>query len=109
MFVKFFQNKQENICARTSFVIKMKAEACNFIKKETQAQVFSCQFSEIFRSTFLQNTGGRLFLRILKICFTNHLENYAASYNEAIYIIRSINFVSMFYILFYLENELFFV
>ena len=28
------------------------AEACNFIKKETLAQVFSCEFWEIFRKTF---------------------------------------------------------
>ena len=25
---------------------------CNFIKKETLAQVFSCEFCEIFKSTF---------------------------------------------------------
>ena len=28
-------------------------EACSFIKNETQAQVFSCEFCEIFKSTFL--------------------------------------------------------
>ena len=27
-------------------------EACNFIKKETLAQVFSCQFSKISKNTF---------------------------------------------------------
>ena len=27
-------------------------EACNFIKKETLAQVFSCEFYEIFKSVF---------------------------------------------------------
>ena len=27
-------------------------EACNFIKKETLAQVFSCEFCEISKSTF---------------------------------------------------------
>ena len=27
-------------------------EACNFIKKETLAQVFSCEFWEIFKNTF---------------------------------------------------------
>ena len=30
---------------------------CNFIKKETRAQVFSCEFSEIFKkSTFFTET-----------------------------------------------------
>ena len=27
-------------------------EACNFIKKETLAQMFSCEFSEIFENTY---------------------------------------------------------
>ena len=27
-------------------------EACNFIKKETLAQVFSCEFWEIFKNIF---------------------------------------------------------
>ena len=27
-------------------------EACNFIKKETHAQMFSCEFCEIFKNTF---------------------------------------------------------
>ena len=28
-------------------------QACNFIKRETLAQVFSCEFYEIFKNTFL--------------------------------------------------------
>ena len=28
------------------------ASACNFIKKETMAQVFSCEFCEIYKNTF---------------------------------------------------------
>ena len=39
------------------FLIKLQAEACNFIKKETLAHVFSCEFCEISK-----NTSGRLFL-----------------------------------------------
>ena len=31
-------------------------EACNFIKKETLAQVFSCKFYEIFKNTFFYRT-----------------------------------------------------
>ena len=30
----------------------MQAKACNFIKKETLTQVFSCEFCEIFKNTF---------------------------------------------------------
>ena len=32
--------------------LKILAEACNFIKKETLALVFSCQFCKIFKNTF---------------------------------------------------------
>ena len=54
VFLKFLQNSQENTCARVSFLIKLQAEACNcnFIKKETLAQVFSYKFFEISKNTF---------------------------------------------------------
>ena len=39
------QNSQENTCARVSLPY-------NFIKKETLAQLFSCEFYEISKSTF---------------------------------------------------------
>ena len=35
-----------------SILIKMQAEACNFIKKETLAKVFSCKFCKILKNTF---------------------------------------------------------
>ena len=35
------------------FFIKLQAEVCNVIKKETLPQVFSCEFFEIFKNTFL--------------------------------------------------------
>ena len=31
-------------------------EACNFIKKETLTQVFSCEFYEIYKNTFYYRT-----------------------------------------------------
>ena len=36
----------------SSFLIKLQALAWNFIKKETPAQVFSCEFCEISESAF---------------------------------------------------------
>ena len=43
------------------FVFGLNAgKACNFIKKETVAQVFSYEFGEIFKNIFLQNTSGQL-------------------------------------------------
>ena len=33
-----------------------KTEACNFIKKEALAQIFLCEFCEIFKNTFSYRT-----------------------------------------------------
>ena len=52
VFLKFSQNSQENSCARASFLIKLQAETCNLISKETLAQLLSCEFCEIFKNTF---------------------------------------------------------
>ena len=41
-------------------------EACNFIEKETLAQVFPCEFCEIFKNT----------------CFEKHLRTTASDYFE---------------------------
>ena len=46
-FLEILQNSQESTCARVSFLIKLQAEACNFIKKETLAEVFSSEFCGI--------------------------------------------------------------
>ena len=51
-FLKNSQNSQENTCARDFFLKSCKLEACNFINKKTQAQVFSCEFCEISKKTF---------------------------------------------------------
>ena len=45
VFLQISQNSLENTCARDSFLIK-------FIKKETLAQAFSCEFCEISKNTF---------------------------------------------------------
>ena len=50
--LKILQNSQEDTCARVSFLINVQAPACNFIKKEALAQVFSCEFSEICKNNF---------------------------------------------------------
>ena len=50
------QNSRENTCARVSFLIKvtgLRPEACNFIKKETLAQVFPVEFAKFLRTPFL--------------------------------------------------------
>ena len=52
MFLKISQNSQGSTCFRVSFLMKLQAKACSFIKKETLAEVFSCKFGEIFKNTF---------------------------------------------------------
>ena len=39
--------------ARVSFLIKLQASSCNFIKRETLALVFSCEFCEVFQNIFI--------------------------------------------------------
>ena len=51
VFLKFSQNSQENTSARVSYL-------SNFIKKETLAQVFYCEFCKILKTPFLQTTAG---------------------------------------------------
>ena len=52
IFSKSSQISQENTCAWISFLVKLQASAFNFIKKETLAQVFSCEFCEILKDIF---------------------------------------------------------
>ena len=53
VFLEILQNSQENTCARVSLLINLQAKACNFIKRETLVQVFSCEFCEISQTPFL--------------------------------------------------------
>ena len=52
MFLEIPQNSQENTCTRVSFLIQLQAWTCNFIKRETLTQVFSCEHYEISKNTF---------------------------------------------------------
>ena len=42
VFLEISQNSRENTSVRVSFLIKF--QACNFVKKKTLSQVFSCKF-----------------------------------------------------------------
>ena len=55
VFLEISQNSQENTCAIVSFLIKLQA-ACNFIKKETLAQVFPVNVVKFLRTSFLHRT-----------------------------------------------------
>ena len=62
------QNSQENTCASDYFLIKLQAEPCNFIKKETLTQVFSCEFCEISKNTFFHRTTPVAASELVKKC-----------------------------------------
>ena len=49
MFLEILQNPQETPVPESLF---SESDACNFIKKETLAQVFACEFCEIYKNTF---------------------------------------------------------
>ena len=53
----------KHLC-QSLFFNKVAGAACNFIKKETLTQVFSCEFCEISKNT----------------CFTEHLRTTASSF-----------------------------
>ena len=46
----------------------MNSQACNFIKKETLAQTFSCKFCDISKNTFSYRTPGWLLLVMVISC-----------------------------------------
>ena len=53
VFLEILQNSQETPVPRISFLIKSQPEACNFIKKETLAQVFLVNFANFLKTPFL--------------------------------------------------------
>ena len=50
VFFLFIKGSKVCFCTNCAFPLK---KACNFIKKETLTQVFSCEFCEIFKNPFL--------------------------------------------------------
>ena len=63
VFKKFAKFTKKHLC-QSLFLIKLQPQACNFIKKETLAQVFSCGFCEISKITFSYRTPLQLLLVI---------------------------------------------
>ena len=72
VFLEISQNSQGNKFARVSFLIKLQAQACNFIKKEILAQMFSCQFCKISKNSFSDKKKVLLIVVCIKI-FNNDI------------------------------------
>ena len=64
-------------------------QACSFIKKETLAQVFSCEFCEIFWSTFFKEHLRWLLLSFQ--CSLQPIEANAAEYENRLGTGRKLN------------------
>ena len=43
---------KNELCTTKVNGIQCQAQACNFVEKEALAQVFSCDFCEVFKNTF---------------------------------------------------------
>ena len=69
--LRISQNSQEDACARVSFLINLQEPAWNFIKKETLAQVFSCEFCE--NTFFIEHLWWLLLYFIKKWNYQNEL------------------------------------
>ena len=63
VFLKISQNSQENSCARLSFLIKLQVlglRPAALLKKKLWYRRFPVNLAKFLRTTFLQNTVGRL-------------------------------------------------
>ena len=56
VFIEISQNSQEDTCTRDTFLIKLPAQPATLLKKECLAQVFSCEFCEIYKKTLFYRT-----------------------------------------------------
>ena len=59
MVLEILQYSQEKNLARVSYLVKLQVWACNFIKKETLTQMFSCEFCGISKNTFFYRAPPR--------------------------------------------------
>ena len=60
VFLEVSQNSQENTCARISFLIKLQASACNFMKKRLWQRCF------LKRKKSWSNTRFGRFLKVIE-------------------------------------------
>ena len=60
MFLEISQNSQENTYARVSFLIKLQNWPVTLFKKRLWHRRFPVNLAKFLRTSFLQNTSGRL-------------------------------------------------
>ena len=89
MFLEISQNSQENTCARVSFSIKLQASACNFIKKETLAQMFYCEYWEVSKNAFFIE---HLWPSVSNPCFWDYSEKHLFNFPLLFFVMVLFNF-----------------
>ena len=57
VLLKTLQKSRENNCVAVSFLKKLQAEVCKFVKTETPTLVFSFEVYEIFKIILLYRTA----------------------------------------------------
>ena len=84
VFLELSQNSQEKQLCQCLFFNKVAGLACNFIKKETLAQVFSCEFWEISKNNFLhrKNLWNIWWSRFLQL---NFIKDFKSSFNSLLW------------------------
>ena len=61
MFFKILQNSREDTCAGVSHLESCLLKGCNFIIKETPAQMFSCKFWKDLETSFSRSSTNGSF------------------------------------------------
>ena len=74
MFLNFFSKFARTHLSWRLFLIKLQCEACNFVKKESPAPLYSYQFVKSLRTSLLQKIFGWLLLKTL-LAFAAILQN----------------------------------
>ena len=62
VFLEILQNSQKDICARVSFLIIYRRPPATLLKKRLLHRCFPVNFPKFLRTSFSQNTSGRLLL-----------------------------------------------
>ena len=72
-------------------------KACNFIKKETQTLLFSCEICEIFKNSFFYKTPPMAFSEnkenVTSKCVHNFLECIQEIYEDLLGIVAKLGFL----------------
>ena len=64
LLLKFHKIHRKFTCPRASFLIKLKAEACNFIKKRLWHKSFPVNIANFLRTLILKNICKQLLLQV---------------------------------------------